>query len=182
MDGKLQKYLASEFEMKDLGALKYFLGIEITRSATSIFLSQNKYVLDLLIETGMLGFAPAETPIVQNLLAIYHDQVSTNKERYQRLVGRLIYLSHTRPDIAYAISVVSQFMHPPSEDHLVTVMRILSYLKKTPGRDLIFRKLGHLDVKGYIDADWAGNITDRSCTSSYFTFIGGNLVIWRSKK
>ncbi|KAI5312356.1 hypothetical protein L3X38_041529 [Prunus dulcis] len=168
--------------MKDLGALKYFLGIEITRSTTSICLSQNKYVLDQLTETGMLGFVPAETPIVQNLLAIYPDQVPTNKDRYQRLVGRLIYLSHNRLDITYAISVVSQFIHPPSEDHLVTVMRILSYLKKAPGRGLIFRKLGRLDVKDYIDADWAGNITDRRCTSSYFTFIGGNLVTWRSKK
>ena len=94
--GKLQKYLASEFEMKDLGALKYFLGIEVTRSATSICLSQRKYVLDLLTETGMLRYALAETSIVYNHhLAIYHDQVPTNKERYQRLVGRLIYLSHT---------------------------------------------------------------------------------------
>ncbi|CAL9004276.1 unnamed protein product, partial [Prunus brigantina] len=169
--------------MKDLGVLKYFLGIEVTRSTTSIYLSQSKYVLDLLIETSMLGCAPAETLMVQNHhLPIYPDQVLTNKERYQRLMGRLIYLSHTRLDIAYAISVVSQFMHSPSEDHLTAVMRILSYLKKAPGRGLIFKKLGHLDAKGYTDANWAGNITDRCSTSGYFTFIGGNLVTWQSKK
>ncbi|CAL9008167.1 unnamed protein product, partial [Prunus brigantina] len=99
---QLQDYLATEFEMKDLGGLKYFLGIEVARSQQGIFLSQRKYVLDLLTDTGMLDCKPADTPIVQNHhLGEYPDQVPTNKERYQRLVGRLIYLSHTRPDIAY---------------------------------------------------------------------------------
>ncbi|KAM2798564.1 hypothetical protein COP1_003511 [Malus domestica] len=169
--------------MKDLGGLKYFLGIEVAHSRDGIYLSQRKYVLDLLSETGMLACKPVETPIVQNHhLAIYQDQVPTNKERYQRLVGRLIYLSLTRSDIAYAVSVVSQFMHAPSEDHMAAVMRILSYLKGAPGRRLIFRKHGHMEVKGYTDADWAGNITDRRSTSGYFTFVAGNLVTWRSKK
>ncbi|CAL9020209.1 unnamed protein product [Prunus brigantina] len=120
--------------MKDLGSLKYFLGIEVTRSATSICLSQKKYVLDLLTETGILGCALAKTHIVKNHhLAIYPDQVPTNKETYQRLVGRLFYLLHTRPYIAYAVSVVNQFMHSPNEDHLAAVMRILSHLKKALG-------------------------------------------------
>ena len=128
---RLQGHLSSEFEMKDLGGLKYFLGIEVARSQEGIYLSQRKYILDLLSETGMLGCKPVDTPIVQNHhLAIYQDQVPVNRERYQRLVGRLIYLSLTRPDIAYAVSVVSQFMHAPSEDHMAAVMRILSYLKE----------------------------------------------------
>ena len=113
---------------------------------------------------------------------MYPDQVPTDKERYQRLVGKLIYLSHTRPDIAYAVSVVSQFMHSPSEDHMGAVMRILRYLKVTPGKGLMFCKYGHTDVEGYTDADWAGSVTDRRSTSGYFTFVGGNLVTWRSKK
>ncbi|CAL9003170.1 unnamed protein product, partial [Prunus brigantina] len=105
----LQKYLASEFEMKSLGDLKYFLGIEVARSKHGIFLSQRKYILDLLAETGMLDCKPIDTPSEQNhKLGLYPDQVPTDKERYQRLVGKLIYLSHTRPDIAYAVSVVSQ--------------------------------------------------------------------------
>ncbi|KAM2530612.1 hypothetical protein PS1_028457 [Malus domestica] len=131
----------------------------------------------------MLACKPTETPIVQNHhLAIYPDQVLTNRERYQRLIGRVIYLSLMRPDIAYAVSVVSQFMHSPSEDHIAVVMQILSYLKGAPGKGLIFRKHGHMEVKGYTDADWAGNITDRRSTSGYFTFVAGNLVTWRSKK
>ncbi|VVA22039.1 Hypothetical predicted protein, partial [Prunus dulcis] len=180
---KLKHYLSTEFEMKDLGGLKYFLGIEVARSQHGIFLSQRKYVLDLLNETGMLGCKPADTPIVQNHnLEILPDQVPTNKDRYQRLVGRLIYLSHTRPDIAYVVSVVSQFMHSPSEVHMEAVMRILQYLKSAPGKGLMFSKHGHLEIEGFTDADWAGNRTDRRSTSGYFTFVGGNLVTWRSKK
>ncbi|BFG15965.1 hypothetical protein CerSpe_022390 [Prunus speciosa] len=110
------------------------------------------------------------------------DQIPTNKERYQKLVGKLIYLSHTRPDIAYAVSVVSQFMHAPSESHMEAVLRILRYLKSAPGKGLIFTKHGHLDVQAYTDADYAGSIVDRRSTSGYFTFVGGNLVTWRSKK
>ena len=97
-------------------------------------------------------------------------------------MGRLIYLSHTRPDIAYAVIVVSQFMHSPSEDHMNAVLRILRYLKSAPGKGLMFSKHGHLNIDGYSDADWAGNVTDRKSTSGYFTFVGGNLVTWRSKK
>ncbi|CAL8991820.1 unnamed protein product [Prunus brigantina] len=108
----LQKYLASEFEMKSLGDLQYFLGIEVARSKHGIFLSQRKYILDLLAETGMLDCKPIDTPSEQNhklghKQGLYPDQVPTDKERYQRLVGKLIYLSHTRRDIAYAVSVVS---------------------------------------------------------------------------
>jgi hypothetical protein len=132
----------------------------------------------------MLACQPIDTPIEQNhkLGDDRVDQVPTNKERYQRLVGRLIYLSHTRPDLAYAVSVVSQFMHSPNEVHMDAVHRILRYLKSAPGKGLMFSKHGHLEVEGYIDADWVGSITDRKSTSGYFTFVGGNLVTWRSKK
>ncbi|WJZ97833.1 hypothetical protein VitviT2T_016408 [Vitis vinifera] len=180
---RLQDQLSTEFEMKNLGGLKYFLGIEVARSRQGIFLSQRKYILDLLAEVGLLECKPADIPIVQNhKLGEYVDQVPADKQRYQRLVGKLIYLSHTRPDIAYAVSVVSQFMHRPSEGHMDAVMRILRYLKSSPGKGLMFSKNGHLKVVGYTDVDWAGNITDRKSTAGYFTFVGGNLVTWRSKK
>jgi len=92
----LQNYLSKEFEMKDLGDLKYFLGIEMSRSNKGIFLSQRKYILNLLQETGMLVCQPAETPVEEGLkLCVESNQVSTDKGRYQRLVGRLMYLAHT---------------------------------------------------------------------------------------
>jgi hypothetical protein len=170
---RLQKHLATEFEMKNLGGFKYFLGIEVARSEQGIFLSQRKYVLDLLSKIGMLDCKPTDTPIIQNHhLGEYPDQKLTDKERYQRLVGKLIYLSHTRPNIAYAVSVVSQFMHCPSEDHMDAVLRIIRYLKSAPGKGLMFSKHNHLDIDGYTDADWAGSVTDRRSTSGYFTFVG----------
>ena len=140
--------------MKNLGGLKYFLGIEVARSKRGIFLSQKKYVLDLLSEIGMLDCRPTDTPVVQNHgLGEFPNQTLINKERYQRLVGKLIYLSHTRPDIAYAVSLVSQFMHCSSEDHMSVVVRILWYLKSSPGRGLMFTKNQHLNIDGYTDAD-----------------------------
>jgi len=179
----LQEHLATEFEMKNLGGLKYFLGIEVAQSSKGIFLSQRKYVLDLLVETSMLDCKPADTPTVQNhKLSEHPNQIPTNRERYQRLVGKLIYLSHTRPDIAYTVSLVSQLMHSLSEGHMEAVFRILRYLKASPEKGLMFRKYNHLNIDGYTDADWAGNIIDRKSTSGYFTFVGGNLVTWRSKK
>ena len=96
-------------------------------------------------------------------------------------MGKLIYLSHTRPDIAYVVSLVSQFMHNPSKDHMNVVIRILCYLKSSLGRGLMFRKYDHLNVEEHSDADWAGS-SDRKSTSRYFTFVGRNLVAWRSKK
>jgi len=179
---RLKENLSKEFEVKDLGQLRYFLGIEIARSPRGIVLSQRKYVLDLLNDTGMLGCRPASTPIEQNHKLCAQSGEPVDKEKYQRLVGRLIYLCHTRPDITYAVSVVSRYMHDPRNGHMDAVYRILRYLKSSPGKGLWFKKNNHLNVEGYCDADWASCLDDRRSTSGYCTFVGGNLVSWRSKK
>ena len=115
----LRKCLVKEFEIKELGRLKYFLGIEVAHSKHGIFISQQKYVVDLLAEMGKLGCKSVETTIEQNhrLCEATEDTV-VDRESYQKLVGKLIYLFHTRPDIAYAVGVVSRFMHNPKEIHL----------------------------------------------------------------
>ncbi|KAA0025328.1 cysteine-rich RLK RECEPTOR-like protein kinase [Cucumis melo var. makuwa] len=137
---QLKKRMGDEFEIKDLGNLKYFLGMEVARSKEGISVSQRKYTLDLLTEIGMLGCRPADTPIEFNCkLGNSDDQVPVDKEQYQRLVGKLIYLSHTRPDISFAVSVVSQFMQAPYEKHMEAVNRILRYLKNTPGNLVTWR-------------------------------------------
>ena len=103
-----EEKLFKEFEMKDLGYLKYFLGIKVFRSKRGIFINQKKYILDLLAEVDMIDCKPVETPIVTNhRLQTTLGEDSTDKEKYQKLVGKLIYLSHTRPDISYAVGVVS---------------------------------------------------------------------------
>ena len=96
-------------------------------------------------------------------------------------MGRLIYLSHTCPDIAFAVSMVSQSMHAPGLEHMEAVFKILRYLKGSPGKGLLYKNHGHLQVEVYTDAVWAGSVTDQRSTSGYCTFVGGNLVSWRSE-
>ncbi|KAL4010603.1 hypothetical protein IC575_030105 [Cucumis melo] len=180
---QLKQRMGDEFEIKDLENLKYFLRMEVTRSKEGISVSQRKYTLDLLTETGMLGCCPADTPIEFNCkLGNSDDQVPVDKEQYQRLVGTLTYLSHTRPDIFIAVSVVSQFMQAPYEKHMEAVNRILRYLKNIPGKGLMFRKTNRKIIKAYTDSDWARSVIDRKSTFGYCTFVWGNLVTWRSKK
>ena len=125
-----------------MGDLKYFLGLEVARSNEGIFNSQRKYTLDLLRETSKLGCKPASTPLEPN----WKNKDEKNEEeqvdigRFQRLVGKLIYLSHTRLDIAYAVSIISQFMHSPTKRHLKATYHILRYLKGTPRKGLLFKK------------------------------------------
>ncbi|RVW73200.1 Retrovirus-related Pol polyprotein from transposon RE1 [Vitis vinifera] len=172
-----------EFEIKDLGNLKYFLGMEIARSKKGIAVSQRKYVMDLLNETGMLGCKPAKTPMDTTVKLEESDgSAPVDKGRYQRLVGKLIYLSHTRPDIGFSVSVVSQFMNNPTEKHMTVVIRILRYLKMTPGKGLFFQRTTKKEIEIFSDADWAGSLTNRRSTSGYCSFVWGNLVTWRSKK
>ena len=155
--------------------------MEVARSQKGISISQRKYVLDLLSETGMLGCKPSDTLIeVGKKTGDAGDAV--DKDRYQRLVGKLIYLSHTRPDIAFAVSVVSQHMHSPREAHLEAVYKILRYLKGSPGKGLLFKKNESREVEVFTDADWAGSTEDRRSTTRYCSYVWGNLVTWRSKK
>ena len=108
--------------------------------------------------------------------------ISVDKGRYQRLVGKLLYLAHTRPDIGFPVSVVSQFINNPTEEHMNAVYRILQYLKKDPGKGLFFRKVENRAIEVFTDADWAGSPIHRRSTSGYCSFVWGNLVTWRSKK
>ena len=133
---KLKERLGRAFEVKDLGPFRYFLGIQIAWSPKVIIISQRKYVLDLLAETGMLGCRSCGSPIDRNHQTCAESGDPVDREKYQRLVGRLIYLCHTRPDIAYAVSVVSRYMHDPRTGHMEVVYQILRYLKGTPGKGL----------------------------------------------
>jgi len=163
--------------------MRYFLGMEVARSKEGILISQRKYTLDLLKETGKLGCKPANTPLEPNWK--YNEdraEKAVDKERYQRLVGRLIYLSLTRLDISYVVSKVSQYMHSPTSKHLNAAYHILRYLKGTPGKGILYRKTEDRGIQGFMDANWTGSLEDSKSTSDYYTKLWGNLVTWRSKK
>ncbi|RVX18159.1 Retrovirus-related Pol polyprotein from transposon TNT 1-94 [Vitis vinifera] len=180
---KLKQHLFTHFQIKDLGKLKYFLGIEITQSSSSVVLSQRKYALDILEETGMLDCKPVDTPMDPNVkLVPGQGEPLGDPGRYRRLVGKLNYLTITRPDISFPVIVVSQFLQSPCDSHWDAVIRILRYIKSTPGQGVLYESRGHTQVVGYTDADWADSPTDRRSTSGYCVFIGGNLISWKSKK
>nr|XP_017187364.2 uncharacterized protein LOC108173209 [Malus domestica] len=178
----LKQYLNHKFAIKDLGILKYFIGIEIAHSHKGCFLNQRKCVIDLLREANMTDCKPTSTPLNSNLKLQSHGDLIPNIEYYQRLVGKLIYLTITRPNIAYAVNLVSQFMHAPSMDHMKIVHRVLRYLKGSIGRGILIRNNNHTHISGYTDADWVGNALDRKSITGFCTFVGGNLVTWKSKK
>ena len=172
----VKKHLKENFEIKDLGRLKYFLGIEIAHSTKGLFISQRKYTVDLLKETEKLGSKPVSTPIDSNCKLNFEDgEPLENINQFQRLVGKLIYLTVTRPDISFAVSQISKFMHAPRKPHLDAIERILRYLKKSPGNGIWMKNNKSNEMCGYFDADWAGSF-DRKSTTGYCTFVGGNLV------
>jgi Reverse transcriptase (RNA-dependent DNA polymerase) len=179
---QLKSILEKEFEEKDLGQLRYFFRIEVARGAEGIILSQRKYVLDLLNETCMLGCKPAVSPIYVKAKMRAYAGERVDCERYQRLVGRLIYLCNTHPDISFTVSVVSRYIHEPRKDHMDAVFHIPRYLKSAPGKGLIFRNNWHMNIVSYCDSDWASCQDDRRSTSGYCMFVGDNLVSWQSKK
>ncbi|XP_022032722.1 uncharacterized mitochondrial protein AtMg00810-like [Helianthus annuus] len=181
------KHILNEtFKIKDLGVLKYFLGIEVLYDKNAICLSQRKYCLELLSEFGYLGCKPINTPIEQSYLVsskLDKDQkLLTNISGFQKLIGKLIYLSLTRPDISYTVQFLSQFMHKPNEVHLQMAFRLLRYLKQSPGKGLSFKKSDNLNLLGYADSDWGKCLSTRKSVTGFCIFLGNCLVSWKSKK
>ena len=180
---QVKQHLCHHFQTKDLGRLRYFLGIEIAQSKRGIVISQRKYAMDILEVIRLLNSKPVDTPMDPNAkLMPAQGEPLSDPGKYRRLVGKLNYLTVTRPDISFPVSVVSQFLNSPCEGHWEAVIRILKYIKGAPGKGLLYEDKGHTRVVGYSDADWAGSPSDRRSTSGYCVFLGGNLISWKSKK
>lgn len=178
-----KNYLSSCFHMKDLGSLRYFLGIEIARNETGIFLSQRKYTLDILSETGLLAAKPMHFPMEQqHRLAQSTSPDCNDPERYRRLIGRLIYLTITRPEISYAVHTLSQFMQVPKQDHWNSAMRLLHYLKGSPGKGLLLAATSQLQLHAYCDSDWGACPLTRRSVTGFFVQLGNTPISWKTKK
>uniref|UniRef100_A0A2N9I753 Integrase catalytic domain-containing protein n=1 Tax=Fagus sylvatica TaxID=28930 RepID=A0A2N9I753_FAGSY len=179
----LKRFLGQHFEMKDLGLLSYFLGLEVSSSSDSYYLTQAKYTSDLISQAGITDSKIVDTPIEYNNRLNTHDgEPLPDATLYRQLVGSLIYITVTRPDISYAVHIVSQFMAAPRSLHYAAVLRILRYLKGTLFHGLHFSSQSSLTLQAYSDADWAGDPTDRCSTTGYCFLLGDSLISWRSKK
>ncbi|GJV85459.1 ribonuclease H-like domain-containing protein [Tanacetum coccineum] len=156
---KFKHFLKSKFQIKDLGKLKYFLGIEVLENNNGIYLSQRKYYLELLHEFGLLAAKHVYSPLPKNATLNHiesdDDHLLLNIGNYQRLVGKLIYLTNTRLDISYTVHYLSQFMHSPLNSHLDAALRVLRYLKGSPTSGIQINKNGNLKLRAYADSDWA---------------------------
>ena len=176
-------YLQMHFAIRDLKTPLYFLGIEFAYQSGKSVLSQRKYTLDLLQETGLLGCKPATSPLEARPKFWDTDSpMMADANRYRCLLGKLIYLTVTRPDITYAVSVLSRFMHEPRMVHWEGALRVLAYIKRSPGKGLIYRRHDPLRIEAYSNAGYVGDKGDKKSTTGYCTYVGGNLVTWRSRK
>ncbi|CAL1397374.1 unnamed protein product [Linum trigynum] len=180
---ELKGFLHSEFSIKDLGVLRFFLGMEVARNNNGIHLSQRKYALEIIEEANLLDSRPVTTPMdYKTHLTSICEVPFDDPELYRTLVGKLIYLTTTRPDISFATQQVSQFMGSPSVQHFKAVQRILRYLKCAPASGLFFPSKGQFQLKAFSDSDWAACIDTRRSITGYCVYLGDSLISWKSKK
>ena len=174
--------LVTVFDLKDLGPLAYFLGLQIEYTSQGLFVHQSKYALDLLTKFNMLDCKPCVTPC--SPIVHVNNQISTllpDPIVFRSMVGGLQYLTFTRPNLAYSVQQVCQFMSHPTHHHLVAAKRILRYLKGTLHHGIHFQP-GPLVLLAYCDADWAGDPLDRKSITSMVVFVGNSPITWSAKK
>lgn len=175
--------LSRRFSLKDLGALSYFLGIEAHRTSSGLLLTQRKYINDILNRVNMSTANPASSPMVtSDRLQLTSGTPLLDGSEYRMVVGSLQYLHFTRPDIAFAVNKLSQFMHRPTDLHWLAVKRVLRYLAGTRDRGIFLRSNNTPSLHAFSVSDWAGNRDDYTSTGAYIVYLGANPILWSSKK
>uniref|UniRef100_A0A2N9F8M0 Reverse transcriptase Ty1/copia-type domain-containing protein n=1 Tax=Fagus sylvatica TaxID=28930 RepID=A0A2N9F8M0_FAGSY len=175
--------LTHDFAVKDLGTLNFFLGIEVLSNPHGIIFSQHQYIMDLLHRTKMSEAKPITTLMASTTsLSAFEGELFPDLTLYRSTVGALQYLALTRPDIAFTVNKLSQFMQKPLLPHWQTVKRLLRYLKNTLHFGLQIYRSSSPTIQAFSDADWARSRDDRRSTGSYCIFLGKNLISWRCKK
>jgi histone deacetylase 1/2 len=179
--------LNSEFSLKDLGKLDYFLGIEVHHSSFgSLLLTQTKYIRDLLTKANMANANSMASPMASSTkLTKFGSNYVSDPNFFRSIVGGLQYVTITRPEISYSVNKVCQFLSSPLEEHWKAVKRILRYLQGTLHHGLLIKPAStseHMSLVGFCDADWASDPDDRRSTSGACIYFGQNLVSWWAKK
>jgi hypothetical protein len=190
MQNEVKKQLQNRFEMKDLGDCKFVLGIELVENSNAVVLSQKRYICDVLKRFQMENCNAVSTPMDCGLVLSEDNCPKTDEEiremkniPYRQAIGSLIHLAiASRPDIAFAVGMVSRFMHNPGKLHWSAVKRIFRYLQGTKNYGIGFEKCKVAEFKCYSDADWAGDKDDRKSTSGYLFLLAGGPISWGSKK
>mgnify|MGYP001791670327 CR=1 FL=1 len=180
---EFKKDMMDTFEMSNLGLMHYFLGMEIKQEEEGIFISQKKYTEDMLKKFRMQDCKPVVTPLIPNEKLKKEDgSKPANATNYRSLIGSLLYLTATRPDIMYATSLLSRFMESPSETHYGAAKRLLRYLQGTINYGIWYKPSPDSQIVGYTDSDWAGSQDDMKSTSGYAFTLGSGIFSWGSKK
>ncbi|CAL5363984.1 unnamed protein product [Camellia sinensis] len=174
---EVKQHLFRTFEMKDLGPLRYFLGIEVATSPKGYFLSQAKYANEVIHRAGLTDTKVSDTPIELNVKLNSTDGAPLDDlTLYREFVGCLVYLTVTRSNLAYAVHMVSQFVSAPRSTHWAALVRILCYLRGAIFQGLLLSSISSLDLVAYADSDWAGDVTNRKSTSSFCMFLVDSLI------
>ena len=169
--------------MSMMGELTYFLGLQVKQSEKGIFICQSKYVKDMLKKFNLTNCSSMKTPMAPPLtLNKDSDGKPVNVTEYRGMIGTLLYLTASRPDIMYSTCLCARYQAEPKESHLIAVKRIFRYLKGTPNLGLWYPRDSGFDLIGYSDSDFAGCKIDRKSTTGGCQLIGGKLISWTSKK
>ncbi|KAJ9544079.1 hypothetical protein OSB04_023786 [Centaurea solstitialis] len=175
--------MQNEFEMSMMGKLIFFLGLQVKKSSEGIFINQAKYIQELLKKYKLAEVTPIRTPMASGL-KLHKDLsgTSVDSKLYRDMIGSLMYLTTSRPNIMFSTCICARYQSDPKESHMHAVKRILRYLKKTPSLGLWYPLHSGFDLLAYTDSNYGGCQVDRKSTSGSCHFLGGKLVSWSSKK
>jgi hypothetical protein len=175
--------MTQKFETSMMGELNYFLGFQVKQLKDNTFISQTKYTQDLLKRFGMKDAKPTKTPMgIDGHLDLNKGGKSVDQKAYRSMIGSLLYLCASRPDIMLSVCMWARYQSDSRECHLMVVKRILRYLVSTPCFGIWYPKGSTFDLIGYSDSDYAGCKVYRKSTSGTCQFLVRSLVSWSSKK